>query len=213
MGERYMSVRLSTLDSSFLEVESPSAHMHVGWAALFRPPPQASRPTFGEVRDHIAGRMGRAPRYRQRLAPIPFDVSDRVGVDDEAFDIDRHVRRTLAREIGEATDRVMSTPLDREHPLWEMWVADSLQDGRIGMVGKAHHAMIDGLAAVEMASLVLDATPDAPPSEGEEWRPAPAPDGARLLAEGLADRARQAARVGMWPLGQVWRPRATASIA
>src|SRR5205085_4361475 len=91
---REMSTRLSTLDSSFLEVESPSAHMHVGWAALFRPPLQAGRPTFREVRSHIAGRMGRAPRYRQRLAPVPFDVSDPVWVDDEAFDVGRHVRHT-----------------------------------------------------------------------------------------------------------------------
>jgi len=207
-----MPVRLSTLDSSFLEVESPSAHMHVGWAALFRPPPQASRPTFGEVRDHIAGRMGRAPRYRQRLAPIPFDVDDPVWVDDEEFDIDRHVHRTSAPEIWEATDSVMSMPLDRERPLWEMWVADRLQDGRIGMVGKAHHAMIDGLAAVEMASLVLDATPEPPP-EHDDWRPAPAPDPARLLAEGVADRLGRATLLGVWPLRQARHPRALAASA
>jgi len=207
-----MSVRLSTLDSSFLEVESPSAHMHVGWAALFRPPAQASRPTFGEVRNHIARRMGRAPRYRQRLAPIPFDVDDPVWVDDEEFDIDRHVHRTSAPEIWEATDSVMSMPLDRERPLWEMWVADRLQDGRIGMVGKAHHAMIDGLAAVEMASLVLDATPEPPP-EHDDWRPAPAPDPARLLAEGVADRLGRATLLGVWPLRQARHPRALAASA
>jgi WS/DGAT/MGAT family acyltransferase len=187
--------------------------MHVGWAALFRPPHQASRPTFGEVRDHIAGRMGRAPRYRQRLAATPFDVNDPVWVDDEAFDIDRHVRRSLAREIGEATDRVMSVPLDRERPLWEMWVADGLPDGRIGVVGKAHHAMIDGLAAVEMASLVLDATPEPPPPEDDAWRPAPAPDPARLLADGMADRIGKAIQVGVWPLRQAQHPRALAGSA
>ena len=208
-----MSTRLSTLDSSFLEVESPSAHMHVGWAALFRPPLQAGRPTFREVRSHIAGRMGRAPRYRQRLAPVPFDVSDPVWVDDEAFDVGRHVRHAVAEEIGEATDSVMSMPLDRERPLWEMWVADRLRDGRIGLVGKAHHAMIDGLAAVEMASLVLDATPEPPPPEDDEWRPAPAPDPARVLAEGLADRLGQASRLGAWPLRQARHPRTLAASA
>src|SRR5437868_13972600 len=109
---REMANRLSTLDASFLEVESPSAHMHVGWAALFSPPRDASRPTFEEVQQHIAGRMARAPRYRQRLAAVPFDVSDPVWVDDEHFDINRHVRRALAGEIGEATDSVMSVPLD-----------------------------------------------------------------------------------------------------
>ena len=208
-----MSTRLSMLDSSFLEIESPSAHMHVGWAALFRPPSEATRPTFGEVRDHIAGRLARAPRYRQRLAPVPFDVSDPVWVDDEEFDISHHVHRTPAREIGEATDGVMSVPLDRERPLWEMWVADRLRDGRIGVVGKAHHAMIDGLAAVEMASLVLDATPEPAPPEEDEWRPAPAPEPARLLADGLADRLGRAARLGMWPLAEARHPRGLADSA
>jgi diacylglycerol O-acyltransferase len=208
-----MASRLSTLDASFLEVESPSAHMHVGWAALFRPPSEASRPTFAEVRDHIAGRLARAPRYRQRLAPVPFDVSDPVWVDDENFDIDRHVRRTVAGEIGEATDSVMSMPLDRERPLWEMWVADRLRDGRLGVVGKAHHAMIDGLAAVEMASLVLDATPEPPASEDDQWRPAPAPGPARLLADGVADRLGRARRLGVWPLLQARHPTALAASA
>ncbi len=202
-----MPTRLSTLDASFLEVESPSAHMHVGWAALFTPPPGCGRPSFGEIRDHIAGRMCRAPRYRQRLAPVPFDVSEPVWVDDQEFDIDRHVHRSDAVEIGEAADAVMSVPLDRERPLWGMWVADGLRDGRIGIVGKAHHAMIDGLAAVEMASLVLDATPEPPAPEDDGWCPAPAPGSARLLADGVADRLTQAARLGVWPLRQARNPR------
>jgi len=208
-----MATRLSTLDSSFLEVESPSAHMHVGWAALFRPPSEASRPTFEEVRDHIAGRLARAPRYRQRLAPVPLDISDPVWVDDEKFDIDRHVHRTPAGEIGEATDTVMSTALDRERPLWEMWVADRLRDGRVGVVGKAHHAMIDGLAAVEMASLVLDGTPEPPPVEDDQWRPGPAPGPARLLADGMVDRIGRATRLGAWPLLQARDPSALAASA
>jgi len=151
--------------------------------------------------------MGRAPRYRQRLAPVPFDVSDPVWVDDEAFDVGRHVRHAVAEEIGEATDSVMSMPLDRERPLWEMWVADRLRDGRVGMIGKAHHAMIDGLAAVEMASLVLDATPQPPPPEQDGWRPAPAPGPVRLLAEGIADRVGRAARPAAWSLRQARHPR------
>jgi diacylglycerol O-acyltransferase len=208
-----MPTRLSMLDCSFLEVESHSAHMHVGWAALFRPPSEANRPTFAAVRDHIEGRMARAPRYRQRLAAVPFGVNDPVWVDDEEFHIDRHVHHTLARKIGEATDAVMSVPLDRERPLWEMWVADRLQDGWIGVVGKAHHAMIDGLAAVEMASLVLDSTPEPPPPEADEWRPALAPEPARLLAEGVADRLDQTARFWMWPLRTVRHPKALAARA
>jgi WS/DGAT/MGAT family acyltransferase len=151
--------------------------------------------------------MPRAARYRQRLASVPFDVSDPVWVDDEEFDITHHVHRTLAGDIGEAADAVMSVPLHHERPLWEMWIADRLSDGRIGVVGKAHHAMIDGLAAVELSTLVLDPTPRPPPPEADPWLPAPAPDPARLLAEGLKDRVARAAQLGLSPLRQARHPR------
>jgi diacylglycerol O-acyltransferase len=124
----------------------------------------------------------------KRLAQVPFDVSDPVWVDDQRFEIGRHGHHSEALEIVEAADAVMSTPLDRERPLWGMWVADGLRDGRVGVVDKAHHAMIDGLAAVEMASLVLDPTREPPRPEDDRWRPAPPPDPARLLAQALADR-------------------------
>jgi WS/DGAT/MGAT family acyltransferase len=187
--------------------------MHVGWVALFRPPPEATRPTFSEIRDHIAGRVGRAPRYRQRLALIPFDVNHPVWVDDEEFDIDHHVRRTRDQEIGEATDRAMSTALDRDRPLWEMWIADRLRDGRIGVVGKAHHAMIDGLAAVEFASLVLDATRQPPVLDEDGWRPVPAAGSVRLLADGVADRVGRTARLALGSLREGRHPRSVASSA
>jgi WS/DGAT/MGAT family acyltransferase len=123
------------------------------------------------------------------------------------------VHRSFAGRIDELADEVMSVPLDRGRPLWEMWVADRLEDGRLGLVGKAHHAMIDGLAAVEMASLVLDLTPEPSPPERDRWRAAQAPDDARLLAEGLADRAERASRLALWPLGQVRHPRRLATAA
>src|SRR5947209_11112309 len=85
--------RLTALDASFLEVESETAHMHVGWAALFAPPASGPVPTFEELREHVAVRLGRAPRYRQKLADVPLGVGDPVWVDDAGFDIDRHVRR------------------------------------------------------------------------------------------------------------------------
>src|SRR5690349_741063 len=75
--------RLSPLDASFLEVESATAHMHVGWAATFLPPADGPRPTFEELRDHIAARLGRAPRYRQRLAPVPLGLHEPAWIDDD----------------------------------------------------------------------------------------------------------------------------------
>jgi diacylglycerol O-acyltransferase len=181
--------RLSPLDSSFLQVESPTAHMHVGWAALLDPP-EDRRPTFSQLRDHIATRMCRAPRYRQKLAPVPLGINDPLWIDDTDFEIRRHVRHSTASDIKRVIDGVMSTPLDRRYPVWEMWIADDLADGRIGLVGKAHHCMVDGIAAVELAALLLDPTPEPPPPEADGWDPRPAPGRWSLLAGGVRDRAR-----------------------
>src|SRR3712207_6052483 len=140
--------------------------MHVGWAATFAPPAGQPRPTFAQLRDHIAGRLGRAPRYRQRLARVPPGVHQPARGDDPPFDPDRHILQATHRDLGEVVDAVMSVPLERDRPLWEMWIAPDLEDGSIGLVGKAHHCMVDGVAAVELATLLLDVEPD--PSGGED---------------------------------------------
>src|SRR3954468_9404162 len=198
------ATRLTTLDASFLEVESPSAHMHVGWAATFAPPEGRPRPRFEDFRDHVAGRMSRAPRYRQRLAPVPLGVHDPVWVDDEEFDVDRHVIPSTCGDLARLTDRVLSRQLQRDRPLWELWIADELDDGRIGVVGKAHHAMVDGVAAVELASLLLDPTPDPPSPEPDDWQPRPPPASAALLVDGVLDRARDAFDLARMPLALAW---------
>jgi diacylglycerol O-acyltransferase / wax synthase len=193
------ATRLTTLDASFLEVESPSAHMHVGWAAAFAPPSDGPRPRFEQLRDHVAGRMARAPRYRQRLRSVPLGAHDPVWVDDDRFDVDRHVIPSTCGDLAALTDRVLSRQLRRDRPLWELWIADELDDGRIGVVGKAHHAMVDGVAAVELASLLLDPTPDTPPPEPDGWRPQRAPAPGALLADSVVERARDALDVALVP--------------
>jgi diacylglycerol O-acyltransferase len=183
-----VSGRLSALDDSFLAVESPNAHMHVGWAARFRPPEQGRAPAFGELRDHIASRLCRAPRYRQRIAKVPFGLNTPIWVDDEEFDIDRHVVASTASRFPDLVDSCMSTQLRRDRPLWQICIADRLEDGRIGLVGKVHHCMVDGIAAVELGSLLLDPTPDAPGEESDAWQPGRAPGPAQRLVGGLVDR-------------------------
>jgi diacylglycerol O-acyltransferase len=181
-------VRLSALDASFLAAESPVAHMHVGWGAVFEPPAEGLPPSFAELREHVAARLGRAARYRQRLAPVPFGVHDPVWVDDDAFDIEHHVLRSDAPSLAGLMEVAMSSQLERSRPLWELWVAERLADGRIGIAGKAHHCMVDGLAAVELAALMLDPGPEPPPPERDAWRPAPAPSPAALLVRARVDR-------------------------
>jgi WS/DGAT/MGAT family acyltransferase len=201
------STRLTSLDASFLEVESSTAHMHVGWASVFAPPPDQRPPLFTELRDHVESRLSRTPRYRQKLRGVPLGVSEPVWVDDPDFDVMRHVHRARSGDFGEIADMVMSTPLDHDRPLWELWIADELDDGRIGIVGKVHHCMVDGIAAVELATLLLDPTPEPPAAELEEWTPASAPPDLRLLASGILDRVREGARIARLPIDIALRPR------
>jgi diacylglycerol O-acyltransferase / wax synthase len=192
--------RLSGLDASFLDVEGPTAHMHVGWASTFSPPDDGPRPSFEELRDHIAGRLGRAPRYRQKLAPVPFDVDEPVWVDDEDFDPARHILRARSAALDDVVEEVMSHPLERDRPLWEMWIAERLEDGRVGMVGKAHHCMVDGIAAVELTSVLLDPSPEPEEPGPDGWRPQAEPGPGELLSEGLGRRARDAVALAGFPL-------------
>lgn len=201
------STRLTSLDASFLEVETPTAHMHVGWAAIFAPPADRRRPLFPEFRDHVEERLGRAPRYRQKLLGVPLGVSEPVWVDDPDFDVMQHVHRATSSDFQTIADMVLSQPLDHDRPLWELWIADRLADGRIGVVGKVHHCMVDGIAAVELATLMLDPSPEPAATEFEEWRPESTPTGLRLLAGGLLDRVREGGRLARLPLELALRPR------
>jgi diacylglycerol O-acyltransferase / wax synthase len=203
--------RLSALDASFLDVETASAHMHVGWAATFDPPEEGPAPSFEQLRDHIARRLHRAPRYRQRLVGVPLGIARPAWVDDDRFDITRHVRPASTASLTELTGSVLSTPLSRERPLWELWIADRLDDGRIGVVGKAHHCMVDGLAAVELATVLLDAEPNRPPDPPDDWEPREAPGGARRFVEGVVDTARDQLALAGSVAGAVGSPRRLAA--
>jgi diacylglycerol O-acyltransferase len=201
--------RLSALDAAFLAIESDDAPMHVGWAALFAPPADAPAPSFEAIRDHIEGRLHRAPRYRQRLAEVPLGLDDPVWVDDRAFDIDRHVRRAAHTDFGALVDEVMSTPLEHDRALWELWIADSLDDGQIGVVGKAHHCLVDGLAAVELMALLLDVTPDPEASDDDPkgWTARSLPSAVTMIGDAIANRLGQVGTLARVPGGWMRDPR------
>ncbi|MDP2709657.1 MAG: wax ester/triacylglycerol synthase family O-acyltransferase [Solirubrobacteraceae bacterium] len=200
--------RLSALDAAFLSLESEQAPMHVGWAAIFAPPVGATRPGFEEVRAHIESRLGRAPRYRQKLAAVPFGLGDPVWVDDEAFDIADHVTRAPHGDFARLVDEVLSAPLAHDRPLWELSIAEQLDDGMIGVVGKAHHCLVDGLAAVELMALLLDAEaePVAPEADADGvsapggWRARPGPSALRLVGDALGQQIDEARRIARMPL-------------
>jgi diacylglycerol O-acyltransferase / wax synthase len=201
--------RLSALDAAFLAIESEDAPMHVGWAAIFDPPPGGGAPTFEAIRDHIEARLHRAPRYRQRLAEVPLGLGDPVWIDDAAFDIGLHVRRAEHGDFGRLVDEVMSASLQHDRPLWELWIA-SLDDGRIAVVGKAHHCLVDGLAAVELMALLLDATPEPAPAGDDDdggWLPRAVPSAVTMIGDAVADQVGKAMALARLPGGWLRDPR------
>src|SRR5436190_1501830 len=174
--------------------------MHVGWAASFRRPEGGQAPRFNELRDHIATRLTRAPRFRQRIASVPFGLNAPIWVDDERFDVEQHVLRSNATELRDLADSCMSTQLRRDRPLWQICISDTLEDGRIGLVGKVHHCMVDGIAAVELGSLLLDPTAEPPAPESDRWLPSRAPSAAERLFGGVIDLVRSEASLAKLPV-------------
>ena len=196
--------RLSALDAGFLAIESPSAPMHVGWVASFDPPPDGPRPAFAELLVHVAERLADAPRYRQRLADVPLGLHEPVWVDDAGFDPAAHLLHAEGDDLEAIVDDILSSPLRRDRPLWEIWIADGLPHGRVALIGKMHHCMVDGGAVVELGRLLLDAQPGAWRERGRggdgAWSVAPAPSPGERLARAVADRAAEGLAVALAPV-------------
>src|SRR5947207_1864364 len=185
--------RLTGLDASFLHLEDEAAHMHVGAVMTFEGPP----PAHDEVVEGIRTRLHLVPRYRQRLAFVPLGQGRPRWVDDPHFNLRYHVRHTALPEPGtedqlrRLAGRVFSQRLDRDKPLWEMWVVDGLDGGeRFAVLSKTHHALVDGISGVDIMSVLFDTSPEpeAPPDPGKRWLPRPLPSRTQLLAEALIER-------------------------
>jgi diacylglycerol O-acyltransferase len=192
MSERHLD-RLRAMDASFLLQEGPTSHAHVGGTAILAGP----APSIDELREHIAGRLDRMYRYRQRLAHTPLDGARPLWVDDTRFDLDYHVRHTALPAPGDrdqfhtAVAGAYSQPLDRSRPLWEIWMVEGLEDDTFALVFKVHHAMVDGSAAVDLLKMLCDLSPCASPQDGSlaRWRPEPTPGRLGLLAIGARGAA------------------------
>jgi diacylglycerol O-acyltransferase len=184
--------RLPPLDSSFLYVESPTAHMHVGSVAFLSDPGLSEE----EITSHVESRLGLVPRYRQKIAWVPGNQGRPVWVDDTHFDIKNHVVFTgvpkpgTEREVLRLASRLLSRPLDRRRPLWEIWVVHTSND-RIALISKSHHCLVDGISAVDIGTAIMDLTADAPAVAGEPFTPRPEPSRAELLTDALVERMTQ----------------------
>jgi WS/DGAT/MGAT family acyltransferase len=188
--------RLSALDASFLYAESPTAHMHVGSLTVFENVGLSEADVF----DHIESRLHLVPRFRKKVRFVPGNLHHPVWVDDPHFDLRFHVRWTgLPAPAGEREaltlmGRVMSHHLDRRKPLWEMWVFD-LPNGRRGLIQKTHHCLIDGVSGVDLGTVLLDFSADAPRVEAPGWKPEPEPTNRELVKDALADLGEQPRRL------------------
>jgi diacylglycerol O-acyltransferase / wax synthase len=184
--------RLTGLDASFLHMERAGAHMHVASAIIF----EGSPPSHDEFRDQIESRLHLVPRFRQKLRSVPFDQGRPVWVDDPFLHLDYHVRRTALpapgseEQLRNLAARIFSQQLDRTKPLWELWLVEGLDDDRFAVVGKSHHALVDGVSGVDITTVLfdLDEEPENPPARPPKWAPRPEPTDLELLAEALRER-------------------------
>src|SRR5664279_1634936 len=181
--------RLTSIDASFLHQEGPASHMHIGGVLLFEGP----APAFADYLDHVRGRLHLVPRYRQKLATPPLETGRPLWVDDPSFNLEYHVRHTALPSPGSEeqlfllASRIASQQLDRSKPLWETWLVEGLADGRFALICKTHHALVDGIAGVDLASVLFDAERDPAPISASDqaklvpWRPEPEPSPAGLV--------------------------------
>jgi diacylglycerol O-acyltransferase len=191
--------RLTGLDASFLYMETPAQHLHTLKIAVLDTSTVPGGYSFDRVKESLADRLHLLPSFRRRVVEMPVGVHHPMWVDDSDFNLDDHVRRATvatpgdSRRFDELISDVASVPLDRRRPLWEIWVAEGLEDGHVGFVAKIHHSVADGVKAAELLNNVFDADPNAPdPSPpARPWRPERVPTRRGLFVRALLERVRQ----------------------
>lgn len=194
-----MTDRLSSLDVSFLYLEGRTTPMHVGGLLILQPPSADGHRTFDYERlvALIEERIALVPRYRQRIRTVPGHLANPVWVDDPEFDISFHVRRSALPKPGsdeqlrEFCARIQSRPLDRHRPLWEIYLVEGLSENRIAIITKTHHAMVDGVSAIDIGQVILDGSPRPREMPEDLWMPDAEPGGLSLVADAVCDLVRR----------------------
>ncbi|CAN5876621.1 wax ester/triacylglycerol synthase family O-acyltransferase [soil metagenome] len=191
--------RLTGLDAAFLYLENPTNHMHVAMTMVLDPTTVPGGYSFENIKEFIRGRLHLVPPFRRRLVEVPLNLAHPVWVEDPDFDLDFHIRRIGCpapggrRELGEIAGQIASTPLDRDRPLWELWVIEGLKQDRLGVVTKVHHSAIDGASGAELMVHLFDLQPEAaepPPATVPEAEHIP--NDLELLGHAAVSRFRKA---------------------
>jgi diacylglycerol O-acyltransferase / wax synthase len=183
--------RLTALDTTFLHLERSGAHMHVAGILVFDGDP----PAYEDLVEAIEARMHLVPRYRQKLAHVPFGQGRPQWVDDPHFNPRYHVRHSALpapgsdEQLKNLAGRLFALPLDRTKPLWELNLVEGLAGDRFALISKTHHALVDGVSGVDVTSVLFDVAPDPSPVEPRPWVASPEPSEAELLGQALVERA------------------------
>jgi WS/DGAT/MGAT family acyltransferase len=193
--------RLTAVDASFLTNETSASHMHVGAILIFEGPP----PKYVDLLEHVRGRLGQVPRFRQRLVVPPLEAGRPLWADDVNFNLSYHIRHSALpapggeEELRQLAGRVFSQQLDRSKPLWELWLVQGMERDRFAILTKTHHAMVDGISGVDIGTVLFDLEP-APPARPveDDWVPRAEPTTTELVARAATDGA-------VWPLKFVER--------
>ncbi|MCL4313451.1 MAG: wax ester/triacylglycerol synthase family O-acyltransferase [Actinobacteria bacterium] len=191
--------RFNGLDTMFLNAETATMHMHVVGVMIFDPSTAPSGYSFEQVRDVVASRLDLLKPFRRRAVQVPFHLHHPLWVEDPEFDLDYHLRRACLpspggmSELEDFVAEVAGRPLDLNRPLWEMYVVEGMEDGKVALVTKTHHAAIDGVSGAELAASFLDLEPEPrkidPPQH--PWVPERIPSDYELAAYALVSLAFQ----------------------
>ncbi|MGB1584048.1 MAG: WS/DGAT/MGAT family O-acyltransferase, partial [Solirubrobacterales bacterium] len=185
-------------DASFLVQERQGSHMHIGGVMIFEGP----MPDINVLKAHINSRLHLVPRYRQRLVWAPMETGRPFWVDDPDFNLSYHVRDAALpapgndEQLERMCARIFSQRLDRQKPLWEMWLIDGLAGGRFAMILKTHHSVVDGIAGIDVGTVLLGMDPTTTIDDPQPWRPGPMPTQGELLEIGLREAAQAPMKLG-----------------
>jgi diacylglycerol O-acyltransferase / wax synthase len=179
---------MSPMDASFLHLEGPMNPMHIGGVSIFEGPAAP----FERLEEMVAGKLSIVPRYRQKVRFIPLGLGRPVWVDDPHFNLSYHLRHTALptpgsnEQLRRTAARIFAQHLDRDKPLWEIWMLEGLGENRWALLSKVHHCMVDGVSATDLMSVMFE--DDSAPATVGAWEPAPEPSGTELVLRTLTRR-------------------------
>jgi WS/DGAT/MGAT family acyltransferase len=200
---------MSPMDASFLHIEGPNNPMHIGGVSIFEGP----APPFARLEEMVAAKLDAVPRYRQKVRFVPLGLGRPVWVDDPHFNLTYHLRHSALPPPGSdevlrrTAARIFAQHLDRNKPLWEIWMIEGLGDDRWALLSKVHHCMVDGVSATDLMTVMFDESPGG--AAPRPWQPAREPRGAELVLRSLTRQATNPAEQLRAARAAARRPRAS----